>query len=568
MDDNSNLIPESDFTEGTKKSFWQTINSLNKNFWIASVMELFERWAWYGIYGLFGLYLVASTDPQTGGLGFDHIQKGNIMGNVVAILYLLPIFFGVIADRIGYKISLAIAYVLLIVGYYMMGEVRTYSSVYMVFLLVAVGAAFFKPVASAIVARNTDETTGTLGFGIFYMMVNIGGFVGPAMSSYLRTEYGWKLMFIQGAVVITINLVILLLFYKEPKIEKPKDSIGKAIVDSLKGIVEALKDVRLGILLLLMVGFWTMFNQLFNTLPNFIEDWVNSSVLSNWINANMPSGLAKLLTDGAQVKPEWFTNIDALMIIFCQVFISFFVTKMRHITAVIRGAIIATIGIALSFYFGTVWFAIIGTMIFSIGEMMSSPTVSSFIALITPKGKEGLYQGTYFLPVAASYWVTSFISGDLYQAWSDKLSLLKKEMTSRNIAMPEIVSKEQFVEEGANTFGMKLSEFENQFNLKADEVNWEEVKKSVGELATQKNIDVSQLHFPFSKNEYFELAEQKLGMDHWQMVEMLWNTYQPNKIWMVIVGIGMFSVVSLVIYDRLIIKPIEKRKLAETSKNL
>lgn len=564
MADKEELFSEADF-KGGKKSFRQTIGSLNKNYWIASIMELFERWAWYGIYGLFGLYLVGSTDA--GGLGFDHIQKGNITGGVVAILYLLPLFFGVIADRIGYKISLTIAYILLIVGYYMMGEVRTYSSMYLVFLLVAVGAAFFKPVASAIVARNTDETTGTIGFGIFYMMVNIGGFIGPSMSSYLRTEFGWKLMFIQGAVVITINLIILLLFYKEPKVEKPKDSIGKAIIDSLLGIFHALKDVRLGILLLLMVGFWTMFNQLFNTLPNFIEDWVNSSVVSNWINANMPSGIAKLLTDGAQVKPEWFTNIDALMIIFCQIFVSYFVTKMRHISAVIRGAIIATIGIAMSFYFGTVWFAIIGTMIFSIGEMMSSPTVSSFIALITPKGKEGLYQGTYFLPVAASYFVTQFISGNLYQAWSDKLSLLKKEMTTRNIAMPEIVSKEQFVEEGSKAFGMKLADFENQFNLKAEEINWDQVKTSVSEFAAQKNVDVSGIHFPFSKNEYFQLAEQKLGMDHWQMTEMLWNTYEPNKIWLVIVGIGLFSVVSLTIYDRMIIKPIERKNKANSAEN-
>lgn len=545
-----------------KKNFWQTIGSLNKNFWIASIMELFERWAWYGIYGLFGIYLVASTDPQTGGLGFDHIQKGNIMGNIVAILYLLPIFFGVIADRIGYKISLTIAYILLIVGYYLLGEVRTYSSVYMVFLLVAIGAAFFKPVASAIVARNTDETTGTLGFGIFYIMVNIGGFIGPFLSSTLRNSMGWKIIFIQAAVVITINLVILLLFYKEPKVEKPKDSIGEAIKKSLLGIFEALRDIRLGVLLILMVGFWTMFNQLFNTLPNFIDDWVNSSALVVWLNENIPF-LGRILALNGQIKPEMFTQIDALMIVFCQAFVSYFVTKIRHISAVIRGAIIATIGIGLTFYFGSVWFTIIGTMIFAVGEMMSSPTVSSFIALITPKGKEGLYQGTYFLPVAVSYFVTSFISGDLYQAWSDKLSLLQKEMTKREIVMPEIVSKEQFVEEGAKTFKMSFSQFENQFNLKTEEINWEKVKVDVDKYSVQHNIDISQIHFPFSKNEYFQLAEQKLGMDYWQMTEMLWNEYHPNKIWLVIVGIGLFSIVSLMIYDRMIIRPIERKKQAQ-----
>lgn len=521
-------------------------------------MELMERWAWYGIYTLLGLYLVGSTD--TGGLGFDHIQKGNIMGNIVGILYFLPLIFGVIADRIGYKISLTIAFVIMITGYYLLGEVSSYWSVYMVFLLVAVGAAFFKPVASAIVARNTDESTGTLGFGIFYMMVNIGGFIGPSMSSILRTTFGWKIIFIQAAVVIAINLVILLIFYKEPKVEKPKDSIGKAITDSIVGIFSALKDVRLGILLLLMVGFWTMFNQLFNTLPNFIEDWVNSSAMSDWLNTNIPF-LGGWMTQDGQVKAEWFTNIDSFMIIICQVSISYFVTKMRHINAVIRGAVIASIGIALTFYTHNPIFTIVGTMIFSVGEMMSSPTVSSFIALITPKGKEGLYQGTYFLPVAASYFVTSFISGSLYQSWSDKLSLLKREMGTRNIEMPEVVSHEQFIEQGSKALNMSISAFEKQFNLKADAVDWHVVAQSFKDFALSKSIDISQVHFPFSKNEYFALAEQKLGMSHWDMVDMLWDTYNPNKIWYVVFAIGLFSVVTLVAYDRLVIRPLERKKL-------
>src|SRR5690606_25297245 len=160
-----------------------------------------------------------------------------------------------------------------------------------------------------------------------------------------------------------------------------------------------------------------------------------------------------------------------------------FVIKMRHINAVIRGAIIATIGIGLTFYSGNVWFTIVGTMIFAIGEMMSSPTVSSFIALITPKGKEGLYQGTYFLPVAASYFVTSFRSGSLYQSWSDKVSLRKKEMASRNIDMPEVVTKEQFIEEGAKAFNMSISQFEEQFNLKAENLDWISIKQSFTEIA-------------------------------------------------------------------------------------
>lgn len=541
-----------------KRSFLDTVKSLNTTFWLASIMELMERWAWYGIFTLFGLYLVGSTDE--GALGLNHIEKGKIMGDITAILYLLPVFFGVIADRIGYKLSLGIAYVIMIVGYYLMGEVNTFWMMYMAFLFVAIGAAFFKPVASAIVARNTDDTTGTLGFGIFYMMVNIGGFLGPVMSSSLRTQYGWRIIFIQAACVITINLLILLFFYKEKKEENtaPKESLGKALKDSVLNIFTALKDIRLGILLLLMVCFWTMFNQLFYTLPNFIDDWVDSRQISDWLNTNAPF-LGKHMTQGGLVKAEWFTQIDSFMIIIFQMIVSFFVTKMRHINAVIRGAIIASIGVGLTFYTNNPFYTILGTMIFAIGEMMSSPTVSSFIALITPKGKEGLYQGTYFLPVAAGNYFSGLIAGDLYQAWSDKLSLLQKEMTQRKIEMPEVVSNTEFIESGSKALGMSITDFENQFDLKAEKVDWDVAINSFKEFAANKGADISMVKTPFSKNDYFALAEQKLNLDHWEMVNMLWENYNPNKIWYVVFGIGVFSVITLTLYDYLIIRPREKK---------
>jgi len=192
------------------KSFLQVIRSFKKTFWIASIMELFERWAWYGLFAVLALYLTGSTDE--GALGFTHTEKGQIMGIITAILYLLPLFTGVIADKIGYKLSLIIAYVMLISGYYFMGEVNSYQNVFLVFLYVAVGAAIFKPVASAIITKSTDKSNSTLGFGIFYMMVNIGGFIGPAFSSTLRTQYGWRIVFIQAAVVIFINLLIVIFF--------------------------------------------------------------------------------------------------------------------------------------------------------------------------------------------------------------------------------------------------------------------------------------------------------------------------------------------------------------------
>jgi len=198
-------------------------------------------------------------------------------------------------------------------------------------------------------------------------------------------------------------------------------------------------------------------------------------------------------------------------------------------------------------------------MIFAIGEMMSSPTLSSFIALITPKGKEGLYQGTYFLPVAAGNFFTGFIAGDLYQKWSDKLSLLQNNLAEKGIEMPEVVSKEQFIEQGSAAFGMSITEFENQLQLKEKGIDYATIGERFTQYATENGIDISNVHTPFSKSEYFALAEQKLGMSHWEMTNMLWDMYEPNKLWIVVFGIGVFSVVSLVLYNKWVIKPLEKK---------
>ena len=485
-----------------KKSFFGVMMSFNKTFWIASGMELFERWAWYGLFAVLALYLTGSTDE--GGLGFTHTEKGQIMGIVTAILYLLPMITGVIADKIGYKLSLIIAYVLLITGYYFMGEVSSYTSVFLVFLWVAVGAAMFKPVASAIITKNTDKSNSTLGFGIFYMMVNIGGFIGPAFSSTLRTQFGWKIIFLQAAIVIGINLIILLLFYKEADREKSSETVVEAILGSFKNIIEAVKDSRLSVLLVIMVGFWTMFNQLFYTLPTFIEDWVNTKALHDSIASVSPWLASAMSGGGDSVNPEMLINLDAGAIILFQLLVSFFVLKMRHVSAMITGFIIASIGIGITFYTGNGFYTILGIMIFAIGEMMTNPTFSSFIALISPKGKEALYMGTYFLPIFLGNFLTTFISGNLYQAWSDKLSLLQSEMAKRAIEMPEITAE-------------------------------------------------------FTKNDYFSLASEKLSITQNEMTQLIWDTYNPNKIWYVIVAIGGVTILALTIYDRMVIRPKEAK---------
>ncbi|WP_298265041.1 MFS transporter [uncultured Lutibacter sp.] len=476
--------------------FTQVFKKFPRAFWVANTMELFERWAWYGLFAVLALYLTNSTDD--GALGFTQSQKGSIMGTVTGILYLLPLITGAIADRIGYKKVLIIAYIILGSGYFFMGEVSSYGLVYFAFLWVALGAALFKPVISATITKTTDDETSSIGFGIFYMMVNIGGFIGPIFSSKLREAYGWKIVFLMAASAIAVNLILVLFFYKEPEREKSTESLGTTLKKSLTNIVTALADKKLTLFLLIMVGFWTMFNQLFYTLPNFIDQWVNTSVIYDSIANISPKLAAAIGTKDGTIAPEMMVNLDAGAIILFQILISTLVMRFKPLNGIISGIIVNAIGIGLAFSTGNGFFVILGIFIFALGEMASSPKFTEYVGKIAPKGKEALYMGTSFLPVAVGNYVTGFLSGDVYQAWSDKISLLQTEVAKRGLEIQEIGDG-------------------------------------------------------FSQNDYIAKAGELMGMTNQQLTDFLWTSYNPSKIWMLFSAIGIGTVICLYLYDKFII---------------
>ncbi len=483
-------------TEETKElGFVGLLKSFTKPFWLASMMELFERWAWYGLFAVLALYLTGSTDE--GALGFTHIERGEIMSYVTAILYFLPIITGAISDKIGYKLSLIIAYVFLGVGYYFMGEVTSYAAVFLMFLVVALGAAMFKPVASAIVTKSTDKTNSSFGFGVFYMMVNIGGFFGPLFSAKLRDVYGWKIVFLMATCAILVNLIIVIFFFKEPDREVSKEPLGETITRSFKNIWEALSDMRLTFLLIIMVGFWLMFNQLFYTLPVFIEEWINTAPFYEAFHKILPPIADFLKNKDGSINPEMIVNLDAFFIIVFQMIISMIILKWKPINAMMTGIFIAMIGIALSFYTNNSLYTVFGILIFAIGEMTSNPKFSDYIAKISPKGKEALYMGTYFLPIAAANLLTKWITGDLYESFSDKAALIRLELGNRGISLPDITKD-------------------------------------------------------YTKNNFYEEAASKLQMTQEQMTTFMWDTYHPGNIWYVIAGIGFLTIVGLLVYNTVI----------------
>ena len=123
--------------------FTSVIKKYSTTFWAANTIELFERWAWYGFYMAFALYLVNSKD--TGALGLSQVEKGAIMGTGSMLLYFLPLITGAIADKVGYKRILYLSFTMYVSGYYMIMTFDTFGMMFFAFVWTCVGGALFKP---------------------------------------------------------------------------------------------------------------------------------------------------------------------------------------------------------------------------------------------------------------------------------------------------------------------------------------------------------------------------------------------------------------------------------------
>jgi len=215
------------------------MKSYPAQFWVANTMEIFERMAWYGWFTVMAVYVTGT--PETGGLGFSTEMRGSLMAIIPFFLYVLPVFTGAIADRYGFRKTFVVAYLIMIVAYYLLGQFQTFPQFFLAFMFVAVGAALFKPVVVGTVAKVTTDSNSATGFGIFYMMVNIGGFVGPIVAGIVR-GWGWEYVFMACSMWAGVNLLIVLTLYREPEVAEGQRS-GK-FRQVLDNMVEVLGNFR------------------------------------------------------------------------------------------------------------------------------------------------------------------------------------------------------------------------------------------------------------------------------------------------------------------------------------
>jgi dipeptide/tripeptide permease len=464
-------------------------------FWISNIIELFERYAWYGFYMGFGLFLVGSK--ETGAMGFSPVEKGTIMGTGSMLLYFLPILTGAIADKIGYKKVLLLSFMIYASGFYMIQQFHSFEMVFLSFIWICVGGAFFKPIISAMISKTTNSETASIGFGIFYMMVNIGGFIGPFVAGIVLGK-GWNFVFMLSIVAIAINFLITMLFFREPMREKSSDSLVQSIIQPFRNIYITLINWRYTMFLIIMSIFWAAFNQLYYTFPIFVDDWVNTATLYQGIHSVLPSFADLIGTPSGTISAVTLSSMDSFFIIAFQIVVSAFVMRFKPLNAMMGGIFVLAFGLFLMFGVQSGWIVLFGLLIFGLGEMSSSPKFTEYVGSIAPSDKKALYMGSSFLAIALGHQIAGFLSGAPYEKVADKLFLLKAEVMKRGLSVPEIGDS-------------------------------------------------------FTKTDYMNEAARQMNFTQQQLTDFLWTNYHPNSIWIIYSSVALSAVVLLFLYDRFIL---------------
>lgn len=382
--------------------------SFPRVFWVANSVEILERFAYYGIYMGFGIYMEY--------LGYTKAQLGIVQSIFLFVSYVIPIISGTFADRFGFKKVLIVSYLAYLPSILLLIITKSFSGIALTMLSIGLAAGIFKPLISGTVRVVTDRTNKTLGFGIFYQMVNVGASFGPLIAGRLRA-ISWNYAFLAAAIAIAFMLLVTIFFYKEPK----REIEGATLRKKFRDLAIALSDVKFAVFLALLgLFFWLPFWAFFNLLAIYIDRNLDTARLYLNIKGVLGTGFANFISapdeEGVRrILGETVAHTGYIIIIF-QVFVSWLFERFKTLPSFLFGIFVAALGFGF-IGFGRISFpalVFLGIFLFALGEMISSPRIQEYITWIAPKEKAGLYMGSNFLAIGLGGALSGVVYTSLY----------------------------------------------------------------------------------------------------------------------------------------------------------
>jgi proton-dependent oligopeptide transporter, POT family len=364
-------------------------DGFERPFWVANISELFERLSYYAAFASLVRYLHET-------LSFPDAQAGSLTGLFGGLVWFLAAFGGALADRLGFRRSLSLAYFILSGAYFLLGSlgsswlapvraaVPLWLLVGFVLMLPALGIALVKPCVVATTARASKENVRSLGYSIYYTLVNIGGAAGPFVASWVHQHMRVESVFRVAALSVFLMFFAVLLLFKEPR--RSNEVQTTSAEAAWRNFVTVLGNPQFMIFLLIFSGYWIVYWQEFIILPIYVHDYVNSS------------------TD-----TELMLVTGPLTVIALQLLMSFLMKKVAGFRAITLGTLVSALAWVIFIVHPTPAMAVVTLFVVSIGEIIQSPRYYEYISRLAPAGQQGTYMGFAFLPIG----IGSLIAGPL-----------------------------------------------------------------------------------------------------------------------------------------------------------
>ncbi len=372
-------------------------------FWVANITELFERLAYYGASAVLAIYLSEQ-------LHFSKELTGWMIGIFGFVVWFLPVLGGALADRFGFRNALLFAYLVMTIGYFLLGSLaapwmqaarHALSDKWLVLgilMIPALGPAVVKPCVAGTTARASAENVRSIGYSIYYTLVNIGGTVGPIMAWFVRKQLGLGManVFRVSALSVFLMFCVTLVFFREPT--RSGDKQVESVAAAIKNMFVVVGNLRFVLFLVIFSSFYIVFWQEFVSAPLFLRGYVDP-------NANA----------------DLILSIDALTVICFQILVSYLTRKMRAFPAMTLGLLISSLSWLILAIHPTTVGLMVSLVVLALGEITQSARYYEYISRLAPPGQQGLYMGYAFLPIAIGYFIAGPLGGYLLHQFGDVL---------------------------------------------------------------------------------------------------------------------------------------------------
>ena len=362
-------------------------------FWVANISELFERLSYYAAFASLARYLNES-------LNFPTQQASSLAGLFGGLVWFLAAFGGAIADRLGFRRALSLAYLILSCSYFLLGSLRSSWMapirgtvpmgvlVAFVLMLPALGIALVKPAVVGTTARASKENVRSLGYSIYYTLVNVGGAAGPLVASYVHKQMRVENVFRVAAASVFVMFFAVLFLFKEPR--KPGDVPVPTLAETGKNFLTVVSNPKFMLFLLIFTGYWIVYWQEFITLPLYVVKYINPN-----------ADTERLLATGP------------IVVIALTVLISVATQKIKSLQAVTLGTLISALAWLVLIFMPTITGVIITLVCVALGEIVMSPRYYEYISRLAPPGQQGTYMGFAFLPIGIGSLIGGWFGGKL-----------------------------------------------------------------------------------------------------------------------------------------------------------